>query len=120
MADTAGVSDVVFGLFWLLGYQFSRRVVPIALDSTWDRPEERTGFVHAPLESWVHQERGRLVIAALTILAAYTEAGRPKQAIAQYGSFEDWSDLMRSALVWLGPSTPPCLTPPRLPMGKRR
>src|SRR4030095_13650265 len=27
MADTAGVSDVVFGLFWLLGYQFSPRLV---------------------------------------------------------------------------------------------
>jgi TnpA family transposase len=26
MADTAGVSDVVFGLFWLLGYQFSPRL----------------------------------------------------------------------------------------------
>jgi TnpA family transposase len=25
MTDTAGVSDVVFGLFWLLGYQFSPR-----------------------------------------------------------------------------------------------
>jgi len=25
MADTAGVSDVVFGLFWLLGYQLSPR-----------------------------------------------------------------------------------------------
>jgi TnpA family transposase len=24
MADTAGTDDVVFGLFWLLGYQFSR------------------------------------------------------------------------------------------------
>jgi len=84
-----------------------RRVVPIALDSTWERPEERTGFVHEPLEPWVHQERGRLVIAALTILAAYTEAGRPKQAIAQYGSFEQWSDLIRSALVW-GGEVDPC------------
>ena len=26
MADTAGVSEVVFGLFWLLGYQFSPRL----------------------------------------------------------------------------------------------
>jgi TnpA family transposase len=26
MADTGGVSDVVFGLFWLLGYQFSPRL----------------------------------------------------------------------------------------------
>jgi TnpA family transposase len=27
MTDTAGVSDMVFGLFWLLGYQFSPRLV---------------------------------------------------------------------------------------------
>ncbi len=25
MTDTAGASDLVFGLFWLLGYQFSPR-----------------------------------------------------------------------------------------------
>jgi TnpA family transposase len=29
MADTAGSSDVVFGLFWLLGYQFSPRLADI-------------------------------------------------------------------------------------------
>lgn len=27
MTDTAGTSDLVFGLFWLLGYQFSPRLV---------------------------------------------------------------------------------------------
>lgn len=26
MTDTSGYSDVVFGLFWLLGYQFSPRL----------------------------------------------------------------------------------------------
>ena len=26
MTDTAGASDLVFGLFWLLGYQFSPRL----------------------------------------------------------------------------------------------
>lgn len=26
MTDTAGTSDIVFGLFWLLGYQFSPRL----------------------------------------------------------------------------------------------
>lgn len=26
MTDTAGYSDIVFGLFWLLGYQFSPRL----------------------------------------------------------------------------------------------
>ncbi len=29
MADTAGASDVVFGLVWLLGYQFSPRLADI-------------------------------------------------------------------------------------------
>ena len=35
MADTAGVSDVVFGLFWLLGYQFSPRLADIVEARFW-------------------------------------------------------------------------------------
>jgi TnpA family transposase len=35
MADTAGVSDVVFGLFWLLGYQFSPRLADLGEASFW-------------------------------------------------------------------------------------
>jgi len=29
MTDTAGYSDIVFGLFWLLGFQFSPRLAYI-------------------------------------------------------------------------------------------
>ncbi|MBV8265443.1 MAG: Tn3 family transposase [Planctomycetaceae bacterium] len=35
MADTAGASDVVFGLFWLLGYQFSPRLADIGEARFW-------------------------------------------------------------------------------------
>ena len=35
MADTAGASDVVFGLFWLLGYQFSPRLADIGGARFW-------------------------------------------------------------------------------------
>jgi TnpA family transposase len=35
MSDTAGVSDVVFGLFWLLGYQFSPRLADIGESRFW-------------------------------------------------------------------------------------
>lgn len=35
MTDTAGVSDVVFGLFWLLGYQFSPRMADIGESRFW-------------------------------------------------------------------------------------
>lgn len=35
MADTAGASDLVFGLFWLLGYQFSPRLADIGEARFW-------------------------------------------------------------------------------------
>ena len=35
MADTAGTSDLVFGLFWLLGYQFSPRIADIGGVRLW-------------------------------------------------------------------------------------
>jgi TnpA family transposase len=35
MADTAGTSDLVFGLFWLLGYQFSPRLADIGENAFW-------------------------------------------------------------------------------------
>ena len=35
MSDTAGYSDVVFGLFWLLGYQFSPRLADLGEARFW-------------------------------------------------------------------------------------
>ena len=35
MTDTAGVSEVIFGLFWLLGYQFSPRLADIGEARFW-------------------------------------------------------------------------------------
>ncbi len=35
MTDTAGVSDVVFGLFWLLGFQFSPRLADLGAARFW-------------------------------------------------------------------------------------
>ena len=35
MTDTAGASDIVFGLFWLLGYQFSPRLSDIGSSRFW-------------------------------------------------------------------------------------
>lgn len=46
MTDTAGVSDVVFGLFWLLGYQFSPRLADIGEARFWrlDRTADYGGL----------------------------------------------------------------------------
>ena len=45
------------------------------------------------------------MVAALTVLRAYHVAGRPPQA-TRLGSFGDWSDTVRSALLWLGAADP--------------
>lgn len=84
----------------------ARRVVPIDLDPQMERPEERDNFRHSPLLPWVLKERPRLVVAALTILRAYFEAGCPTQGIKPLGSFEEWSLLIRQALIWAGEVDP--------------
>jgi putative DNA primase/helicase len=45
------------------------------------------------------------VVAALTVIKAYIEAGRP-QVLGPLGSFEKWSTDVRGALVWLGEPDP--------------
>jgi hypothetical protein len=84
----------------------ARRVVPITLDPKMEKPEERTGFRYPDLLAHVAQERPQLVIAALTILKAYFADGCPSQGLSAYGSFQPWSDLIRSALVWAGEEDP--------------
>src|SRR5262249_49129423 len=64
--------------------------------------EERSGFRHPNLLAWVGENRGHLLGAALTILRAYCAAGRPDQGLPAWGSFEGWSGLGRSAVVWVG------------------
>lgn len=78
----------------------ARRVVPMDLDARMERPEERTGFAYPRLLDYVRQTRPALVSAALTIVHAYFQAGKPAQGLSPYGSFQEWSDLIRSAVVW--------------------
>lgn len=82
----------------------TRRVIPCQLDPQCERPEERQ--FSRNLYEWIPKHRPALVVAALTALRAYLVAGRPRQPIATFGSFEQWSDLVRSALVWLGEADP--------------
>jgi hypothetical protein len=80
------------------------RALLVRIDPQCERPEERqfTG----DLRQHVRALRGELVSAILTILRAYHVAGRPAQDLKTFGRFEEWSDLVRSALVWLGEADP--------------
>jgi hypothetical protein len=84
----------------------ARRVVPMDLDAQMERPEERTGFAYPKLLDHVRHARPALVMAALTIVHAYFQAGTPAQGLSPYGSFQEWSDLIRSAVVWAAEQDP--------------
>ena len=83
----------------------SRRVLLAEIDPQVERPETRV-FKSRPLELMA-QNRGRYVMAALTILRAYLAVRATVAAkLPALGSYQEWSDLVRAAIVWLGLSDP--------------
>jgi len=81
----------------------SRRALLCQLDPGVERPELRQ-FAFDPVKL-AKEQRADFVTAALTILRAYHVAGRPQQ-VAPLGSFADWSNWVRSSLIWLGCADP--------------
>lgn len=82
----------------------TRRVVCCQLDPQCERPEERQ--FSRNLNDWIPLNRPALVAAALTALRSYIVTGKPRQNIPILGGFEDWSNLIRCALIWLGEADP--------------
>ncbi len=64
----------------------------------------RRAFTADPL-AIIHADRGKYIAAILIIARAYVVAGRPRK-LAALASYLAWSDLVRSALVWLGEADP--------------
>jgi hypothetical protein len=83
----------------------TRRAIMGSLDPQCERPELRT-FKNKDLIGSVKRNRAQLLVACLTILRAFNEAGRPDQGGAALGSFETWWHWVRGALVWLGEADP--------------
>jgi hypothetical protein len=81
-----------------------RRGLICRLDAGEERPELRT-FEQEDPEHVLKRERGRYVVAALTVLRAYIVAGRPVRR-QPLGGFEGWSELVRNALIWLDEEDP--------------
>jgi hypothetical protein len=86
----------------LLG-DMTRRGLIANLDAKVERPELRE-FSFDPIER-VLADRGSYIAAAITIARAYIAAGSPKVCGA-LGSYGEWSDFVRSPLVWLGQDDP--------------
>ncbi|QDV73069.1 hypothetical protein [Botrimarina mediterranea] len=83
-----------------------RRTQPVRLLSTVERPQERNDFNEGDLRQFALDNREQLISAVLTILQSYCKAGRPDQGLPAYGSFQNWSDLVRNAVVYAGWADP--------------
>lgn len=82
-----------------------RRVLLCQLDPQCERPDSRKFDVD--LNEWIPANRHTLLSAALTVLRAYIHAGKPLAGqITPYGSFDDWNNLIRASLLWLGVDDP--------------
>jgi putative DNA primase/helicase len=68
-----------------------------------ERPEQRK-FRGDPL-GLVMAARGKYIAAALTIVSAWLATKEP-DPVTPLASFEEWSHLVRSALIWLGQEDP--------------
>ena len=93
----------------------STRAIMCAMDAKMEQPEKRVFAVDLRIE--VPRRRGELVAAALTVLRAYVVAGRPGAGdLEPFGRFEQWSALVRGALVWAGEADP-CATRANVAVG---
>lgn len=77
-----------------------RRCVHIRLEPPEERPEERGDFKIKDLVAHTMRHRVELLGHTLTILRAYHLAGRPTHGITPWGSFEEWSRLIRECVFW--------------------
>lgn len=84
----------------------TRRSMMCRIEVDVERPQERQNFKIKNLLEHVTKERSTLLSAALTILKGYYAAGKPDQNLPTWGSFETWSDVVRSAVVWAGAPDP--------------
>jgi hypothetical protein len=99
----------------VIGADTARRTILARLEPETDHPEDRTGprpgqpWKYTDLIGYVTENRSELLSCALTVVKAYIQAGRQNMNLTPMGSFEAWSDTIRSAIVWAG-AEDPCAT----------
>ena len=89
-----------------IGADTARRTVYCRLESMLENPEDRTEFKHANIIEHCKTNRARLAVAAVTILRGYLAAGCPDVGVRNWGSFEQWSNLICGATKWSGFADP--------------
>lgn len=88
----------------------TRRTCMIRIVTDLDNPAERTGFDIEDMPAHVEANRGELFAAALTMLRAWIATGRKANTLdgwgGRWGSFDDWDQVVRGAIVYCGLADP--------------
>lgn len=74
----------------------------VNLDAGVADPNKRTGFRHAMLESWILNERGRLIAALLTLARHWVCQECPADPDLKLGGFEGWARVVGGVLYASG------------------
>jgi len=82
--------------------EMARRTVRTRIDPKVDRPQDREGWRHPELLTWVDDNRGELVWAFCTLIRAWVVAGKPKFKGKALGSFERWSHVIGGIFETVG------------------
>lgn len=88
-----------------MSQEIAGRVISIRLTPNTDRPEERTGFLHANLTEWIAENRPALVRACLILCKAWIQRGKPApsaKARPILGRYESFIHVIGGILETLG------------------
>ena len=99
--DTRGLTIFLNGNNLAFKGDITRRIARIDLDPEDERPELRPLGGPDKLKAEVRRLRPELVSGGLTLLRYYLQAGQP-DLVQPIGSFEQWCELVPSALAHLG------------------
>lgn len=81
------------------------RVMLTRLHPAVERPGARQ-FAIRDLVGHIRDNRAALVVAGLTVLKAFSLAGKPLPEVGAQRRQQEWSDQIRAAVIWLGHPDP--------------
>ncbi len=84
-----------------VGGDLVSRCYLIRLDAKTSRPQERDSFKHPQIETWVKDNRGVLLGAALTLCRAWHVAGRPAPTCPK-SRYAEWRTVIGGILEYAG------------------
>jgi hypothetical protein len=79
-----------------------RRILIVRIDPRMEATQVWQRSYDLEPVSYVTEHRQELVAAALSLMLSFVAEGMPRNAKGRLASFEQWDDLVRQCVVWLG------------------